>query len=83
MRREKLSISTFGPSCATTCAASILAGASAPDAAEAALYAARAFLVSGDRAAADEQLAVARAFYSSVGATQRIRVADTLLAATA
>jgi class 3 adenylate cyclase/tetratricopeptide (TPR) repeat protein len=64
-------------------AASILADVSAPDAAEAALYAARAFLASGDRAAADEQLAAARSFYRSVGATQRIRVADTLLAATA
>ena len=37
----------------------------------------------GDVAAADEQRRLALAFYRSVGATQRIREADALLAATA
>ena len=52
-------------------------------AAELALAAARQLLERGDRAGADEQLAVARAFFRSVGATERIRVAESLLAATA
>ena len=53
------------------------------DAAEASLYAAQRLLEAGDRAGADEQLALARAFYRRVGATQRMRVAESLLAATA
>jgi hypothetical protein len=53
------------------------------DEAEARLRAAEQLLAEGRRAAADEQLRLAIAFWRSVGATLFIREAEQLLAATA
>jgi tetratricopeptide (TPR) repeat protein len=54
---------------------------SRPDLAHAQLRAAEAFVHTGRRAEADEQLARALAFYRSVGATRYIREGEALLAA--